>query len=80
MAQFKTVAGPKAFQIKKWEQLQEQIGIYGEIISRESAGGWEFYGIYPVQINKKPGFIQGLLGGSFDPDIFDANMLVFKKD
>lgn len=80
MAQYKTVAGPKAFAIKKWEQLSEQVGIYGEIITRESVGGWQFHAIYPIQINKKPGLIAGLLGGSFDPDVFTANMLVFKKD
>ena len=90
MAQYKSVAGPKAFGIKKWEDLQEQVSVYGEIISREAVGGWEFVGVYPIQINKKVGLFAGmmrggsltgaLLGGGFDPDIFESSMLLFKKD
>lgn len=79
MAQYKCVAGPGALGIKKMNQLQDAISSYGDIITRETVGGWELDGIYPIQITKKAGLFASLIVGLSD-DNFELNMLVFKKD
>lgn len=78
MAQYKCVAGPGALSVKKMNQLQDAVSTYGEIITRETVGGWELDGIYPIQITKKTSLL-GLLAGLSD-DNYEFNMLVFKKD
>lgn len=79
MAQYKCVPGPGALGIKKIEQLTEAVGAYGEIITRETVGGWVLDGIYPIQITKKAGMLGKLFAGLSD-DNYELNMLVFKKD
>ena len=78
MTQYKCVPGPGALGIKKLEQMKEAVGAYGDIITRETVGGWELESIYPIQINKKQGLFGSLMGWS--DDNFELNMLVFKKD
>ena len=79
MAQYKCVAGPGVLSIKKINQLQDAVASYGDIITREAAGGWELDGIYPIQITKKAGLFASLIIGLSD-DNYELNMLVFKKD
>ncbi len=79
MAQYKCVAGPGVLSVKKLAQLQDAVASYGEIISRETVGGWELDGIYPIQITKKAGLFASLVAGLSD-DNYELNMLVFKKD
>lgn len=79
MAQYKCVAGPGVLSIKKINQLQDAVASYGDIITRETAGGWELDGIYPIQITKKAGLFASLIVGLSD-DNYELNMLVFKKD
>ncbi|MCL2227630.1 MAG: hypothetical protein FWB97_08400 [Oscillospiraceae bacterium] len=79
MAQYKCVAGPGVLGIKKIDQLQDAIGSYGEIITKETVGGWVLDGIYPIQVTKKAGLLSKLVVGLSD-DNYDLNMLVFKKD
>lgn len=78
MAQYKCVAGPGALAVKKMSQIQDAVSSYGEIITRETVGGWELDGIYPIQITKKAGLLGALVGLS--DDNYEFNMLVFKKD
>ena len=79
MAQYKCVAGPGVLSVKKLAQLQDAVASYGEIISRETVGGWDLDGIYPIQITKKAGLFASLVAGLSD-DNYELNMLVFKKD
>lgn len=79
MAQYKCVAGPGVLSVKKIAQFQDAVASYGEIISRETVGGWELDGIYPIQITKKPGLLASLVVG-LSEDNYELNMLVFKKD
>lgn len=79
MATYKCIAGPGVLAIKKINQLQDAVGSYGDIITRETAGGWVLEGIYPIQITKKAGLFASLVIGLSD-DNYDLNMLVFKKD
>lgn len=79
MAQYKCVAGPGVLAIKKINQLQDAVASYGDIISRETVGGWVLDGIYPIQITKKAGLFSSMVMGLSD-DNYELNMLVFRKD
>ena len=79
MAQYKCVPDPGALAIKKIDQMRDAVATYGDIISRETAGGWELESITPIQITKKAGLLGKLIVGLSD-DNFELNMLVFKKD
>ena len=79
MAQYKCVPGPGALAIKKIDQMRDAVATYGDIILRETAGGWELESITPIQITKKAGLLGKLIVGLSD-DNFELNMLVFKKD
>lgn len=79
MAQYKCVAGPGVLAIKKIAQLQDAVASYGDIITRETIGGWELHGVYPIQITKKASLLGSLIAGLSD-DNYELNMLVFKKD
>jgi len=79
MAQYKCVAGPGSLAVKKMSQLQDAVATYGDIITRETVGGWELAGIYPIQIAKKQGLLSSLILG-LNEENFEYNMLVFKKE
>ncbi len=79
MAQYKCVAGPGVLAIKKINQLQDAVASYGDIISRETVGGWVLDGIYPIHITKKAGLFSSMVMGLSD-DNYELNMLVFRKD
>ncbi len=78
MAQYKCVAGPGVLTIKKLKELDGAVALYGDIITRETIGGWELEGIYPIQITKKAGLFGSIAGLS--DDNYELNMLVFKKE
>ncbi len=75
MARYKCVPGPANLTIKsmKKELLEEAIGDYGVIIEKETVGGWELDGMYPVQVTKAAEVLS-------KERILEFNMLVFKKD
>lgn len=75
MARYKCVPGPTNLTIKslKKELLDEAIGEYGDIIDSETVGGWEFDGMYPVQITKAAEILS-------KEQILYSNILVFKKE
>lgn len=76
--QYKCVPGPGALAIKKYDQMQDAVATYGDIISRECVGGWELHSIVPIQITKKAGLLGKLIAGLSD-DNYELNMLIFKK-
>lgn len=83
--QYKTVAGPAKFIVKKgwtdsktYESIQEVMGQYSDLIDKESVGGWELFFIQQVPIVEQPGCIQALL--KVQPETWYWNMLVFKKE
>ncbi len=75
MARYKCVPGPTNLTIKsmKRELLEEAIGEYGIIIERETVGGWELDGMYPVQVTKAAEILN-------KEQILYSNILVFKKE
>jgi hypothetical protein len=81
MTQFKCVPGPGMLFVKSLEMdsLTKAVGLYGDIITGESVGGWEFYGIYPFQVCQKAGFFSSFVFKEDDKWV-DVNMLVFKKE
>ena len=78
MAMYKCVPGPGVLTIKKLKELDNAVALYGDIISRETVGGWDLDGIYPIQITKKAGLFSSMVGLS--DDNYELNMLVFKKE
>lgn len=79
MVEYKCVAGPNAFSVRRLSQLQDAVASYGRIIEQETVGGWELDGIYPIQIKKKVGILAAIFLGRND-SYYELNMLVFKKD
>ena len=62
----------------------DAIAALADQINRECVGGWEFYSLYPVQVEKKAKGLGNRLANFAGLDmadgLYNANMLVFKKD
>lgn len=80
---YKTVSGTAHLVADSLSDLETRVGWIADKINKETEGGWQFVGMYPVSatVDHKlaSGFSNKLFGGSEDGD-YKVNVMVFCKE
>lgn len=72
MKEYKTVAGPKSFQVNKGD-VQSAFDMFADIINTQAKGGWEYHSMETITITEKPGCFQ-------QPIPCHYYMLIFERE
>jgi len=78
MYQYKTVQVPQSISVKKGLQSTAAAVYLGDVISNESAQGWEFYSVETIGVMVPAGCLLAFFGAK--PTFNNYYVVVFRKD